>query len=68
MLSLHNWGGVGFVGAPDPAALVDAMDLVVIGVDYLQSGPDEALQGLPYDFGYLQALDALRGCTGQWSP
>lgn len=61
MLSLHNWGGVGFVGAPDPAALVDAMDLVVIGVDYLQSGPDEALQGLPYDFGYLQALDALRG-------
>lgn len=60
MLSLHNWGGTGFVGAPDPTALVDALDLVVIGVDYLQSGSDDALHGAPYDFGYLQGLDALR--------
>lgn len=56
-LCLHNWGGTAFRGSPvpDPAEY----DLVVIGVDYYQSG--EASQGpLPYDFGYLQAADALR--------
>ena len=39
MLSLHNWGGTAFTGAPDPAALVTRYDVVAIGVDYLQSGP-----------------------------
>lgn len=60
MLSLHNWGGSGFTGAPDPDVLAREYDVVAIGVDYLQSGPKAALEGPPYDFGYLQALDALR--------
>mgnify|MGYP003382240719 CR=1 FL=1 len=60
MLSLHNWGGTGFVGAADPDVLAREYDVVAIGVDYLQSGADAALNGPPYDFGYLQALDVLR--------
>jgi len=37
-------------------------NVVAICVDYLQSGPygDEGRAHAPYDFGYLQALDALR--------
>lgn len=66
MLSLHNWGGTGFRGAPDPAALTDVFDLVVIGVDYLQSGPFEAGEGLPYDFGLYQAIDALQAVAWVW--
>jgi predicted esterase len=60
MLSLHNWGGTQFVGTADPAVLVDRLNVVVIGVDYLQSGPTDPKSLVPYDFGYLQALDALR--------
>jgi hypothetical protein len=58
MLSLHNWGGNGFLGAPDPVALVDQLDCIVLGVDYFQSGSEYG--NLPYDFGWLQALDVLR--------
>jgi hypothetical protein len=61
MLSLHNWGGTGFIGAPDPGVLSSRYNVVAIGVDYLQSGegaPPET--GFPYDTGYLQTMDALR--------
>lgn len=59
MLSLHNWGGTAFVGAPQPEKLADPFNLVVVGVDYYQSGDLNKQQ--PYDFGYYQAMDALRG-------
>jgi len=67
MLSLHNWGGTDFRGAPDPAVLVSRYDVVAIGVDYLQSGPYDAAKDAPYDFGYFQALDALRALYFVWS-
>ncbi|MHB9025881.1 MAG: DUF2920 family protein [Armatimonadota bacterium] len=60
MLVLHNWGGRGFSGAPFSDALTTDYNVVVIGVDYFQSG-DDPKDPTPYDFGYLQALDALRG-------
>jgi len=61
MLSLHNWGGVGFNGSADGGSLANQFNVVAIGVDYLQSGPDAAIKAPePYDFGWLQALDALR--------
>lgn len=59
MLSLHNWGGTGWVGTADPVVLANRYDVVAICVDYLQSGPDWR-ETPPYDFGYLQAFDALR--------
>jgi len=58
-LSLHNWGGTAHRGAPDPEQLASRCDCVAIGVDYLQSG-QQWKKRPPYDFGYLQALDALR--------
>jgi predicted esterase len=60
MLCLHNWGGTGAIGAPDPVQVADRYDVVAISVDYLQSDKWDASAGIPYDFGYLQALDALR--------
>ena len=61
MLSLHNWGGTAFAGTADPGVLADQYNVVVIGVDYLQSGKQASIDDPePYDFGYLQALDALR--------
>lgn len=59
-LSLHNWGGHDAVGAPAPRVLADRLDVVAVCVDYLQSGKEWREAGHPYDFGYLQALDALR--------
>lgn len=67
MLSLHNWGGTDFRGTADPAILTSEYDVVVIGVDYLQSGPYDAVKDMPYDFGWLQALDALRALYYVWS-
>lgn len=65
MLSLHNWGGTGFVGTADPDVLADTFDVVAIGVDYLQSGRQASIDDPePYDFGWLQALDALRALHG----
>jgi len=58
MLSLHNWGGTGARGTADPKFLAKRYDVVAINVDYLQSGKYD--KSIPYDFGYLQALDALR--------
>jgi pimeloyl-ACP methyl ester carboxylesterase len=60
MLSLHNWGGTRFIGTADPVELANRFNVVAIGVNYLQSGKDGIKLLGPYDFGYLQALDALR--------
>jgi predicted esterase len=61
ILSLHNWGGTGSGGAPHPRTIAYRLNAICISVDYLQSGkisvdPNNG----PYDFGYLQGLDALR--------
>lgn len=61
MLSLHNWGGTGCGGSANPTVLVKRLNVVAICVDYLQSGPKASIKDPePYDFGYLQSLDALR--------
>jgi dienelactone hydrolase len=61
MLSLHNWGGTDCAGTASPTALAGRLDVVTLCVNYLQSGPKDSIEGPePYDFGYLQALDALR--------
>jgi len=61
MLTLHNWGGVDCVGTADPRQLANRFNVVALCVNYLQSGPKDSIEGPePYDFGYLQALDALR--------
>ena len=61
MLSLHNWGGEDCVGTADPQTLADELNVVALCVNYLQSGKHDSIEAPePYDFGYLQALDALR--------
>ncbi len=61
MLTLHNWGGSDCVGTADPRVLAQRLNVVAIGVNYLQSGKADSVDAPePYDFGYLQALDALR--------
>ncbi len=61
MLSLHNWGGTGCAGTADPGQLAERFNVVCLCVDYLQSGKQASIDDPePYDFGYLQALDALR--------
>ena len=61
MLTLHNWGGVDCVGTANPQELARRLNVVALCVNYLQSGPKDSIEGPePYDFGYLQALDALR--------
>lgn len=66
MLSLHNWGGTGFRGTADPAVLTARYNVVVIGVDYIQSGVYDPDRDPPYDCGWYQALDALRGLCFVW--
>ncbi len=61
MLTLHNWGGTDCVGTASPTVLAEKFNVVGLCVNYLQSGPKDSIEGPePYDFGYLQALDALR--------
>lgn len=61
MLTLHNWGGTDCVGTADPATLAERLNVVAICVNYLQSGKQASIDDPePYDFGYLQGLDALR--------
>ncbi|MEI6539412.1 MAG: prolyl oligopeptidase family serine peptidase [Planctomycetota bacterium] len=44
-----------------PTTLAKELNVVAICVNYLQSGLADSVNGPePYDFGYLQALDALR--------
>ena len=59
MLSLHNWGGNIWENTPNPNHLAENYDLLVIGVSYYQSG-DKDGDPEPYDFGYIQTMDALR--------
>ncbi|WP_339733273.1 DUF2920 family protein [uncultured Gimesia sp.] len=65
MLNLHNWGGTNTSGAGNPAVLTKELNVIAISVDYLQSGSwkNQAAMGAPYDFGYLQAIDALRALS-----
>ena len=61
VLTLHNWGGVDCVGTANPRELADRLNVIALCVNYLQSGPKDSIEGPePYDFGYLQSLDALR--------
>jgi hypothetical protein len=61
MLTLHNWGGTDCAGTASPTALARRLNVVAICVNYLQSGRADSIDGPePYDYGYLQALDALR--------
>jgi predicted esterase len=58
MLSIHNWGGKAASGAPSSTYLASNYNVVAINVDYIQS--ESRHKDIPYDFGYLQALDCLR--------
>ena len=59
MLDLHNWGGKDLDGAPNPITLANNYNVISIAVRYYQSSdPDKG--PIPYDFGYIQACDALR--------
>lgn len=61
MLSLHCWGCDQWTASAAPAALAERFNVVGIAVDYLQTGEYEpSTNPLPYDHGYLQALDVLR--------
>ena len=61
MLSLHNWGGTASGGSADPGILANEFNVIAVGVDYLQSGAQASIKDPePYDYGWLQALDALR--------
>ncbi len=61
MLTLHNWGGTDCAGTANPQVLADRLNVVAICVNYLQSGRQASIDDPePYDFGYLQGLDALR--------
>ncbi len=61
MLTLHNWGGKDCDGTANPNELAKRLNVVALCVNYLQSGPKDSIDGPePYDFGYLQTLDALR--------
>jgi len=62
MLTLHNWGGKDCDGTANPQELAKRLDVIALCVNYLQSGPKDSIEGPePYDFGYLQGLDSLRG-------
>jgi dienelactone hydrolase len=67
MLSLHNWGGTRSVGTANPQELARRYNVVALCVDYLQSGRDGNEGPEPYDHGYLQALDSLRGLWFMWN-
>ncbi|MCP4782466.1 MAG: DUF2920 family protein [Fuerstiella sp.] len=61
MLTLHNWGGERCAGTASPVALASRLNVIAVCVDYLQSGRKASVDDpQPYDFGYLQAMDALR--------
>lgn len=60
-LTLHNWGGTDCDGTASPEVLAKEFNVVALCVNYLQSGPEDSIKGPePYDFGWLQGLDALR--------
>ena len=60
MLVLHNWGGT-YAQASYKAwcrTFADQFNVVAVSVNYLHSGLDWK-QHLPYDHGYLQAMDCI---------
>lgn len=60
-LSLHNWGGTDTEGTASPEHLAKEFNVVALSVRYLQSGKKASIDDPePYDFGWLQGLDALR--------
>ncbi|MST00934.1 MAG: DUF2920 family protein [Pedosphaera sp.] len=60
-LTLHNWGGTDCAGTASPQSLAREFNVVAVCVNYLQSGKKESIDDPePYDFGWLQGLDALR--------
>ena len=66
MLVLHNWGGE-YNQAHYLAwcrLFAARYNVVAVSVNYLQSGADSKL--LPYDHGYLQAMDCLRALHAVW--
>jgi len=67
MLTLHNWGGEDCAGTANPNALANRLNVVAVCVNYLQSGRKASIEDpQPYDFGYLQSLDALRALWFVW--
>lgn len=61
MLSLHHRGGSYNIGTASPNVLAQRYNVIVVCVDYLQSGAQASIHDPePYDSGYLQAIDALR--------
>ncbi len=68
MLVLHNWGGV--YTSPEYVkwcrTFAARYNVVALSVNYLQSGADwESF--LPYDHGYLQAMDAIGALYTVWT-
>lgn len=63
MLTLHNWGGTHCVGTASPTYLAQNFNVIALCVNYLQSGREGIDLKAPYDFGLLQATDALRGLS-----
>lgn len=67
MLVLHNWGGV--YDSPEyiqwSRTFAERFNVITTSVNYLQSGPGWC-DILPYDYGYLQALDCLRALHALW--
>jgi len=67
MLTLHNWGGEDCAGTANPNSLANRLNVVAVCVNYLQSGRKASIEDpQPYDFGYLQSLDALRALWFVW--
>ena len=60
MLLLHNWGGTYKQTISWCDTLSTRYNVVAISVDYLQSGEPRLTAGIPYDHGYLQAMDCIR--------
>ena len=64
MIVLHGWGGDYLSESMMPWIdyFPDAYDVVVVSVQYLQSTKDwwPGDRKVPYDHGYLQAIDAIR--------
>jgi len=60
MLLLHNWGGTYKQTKIWCDLLANCYNVVGISVNYLQSGEGKVTPGIPYDYGYIQAIDCLR--------
>ncbi|MDD2485380.1 MAG: DUF2920 family protein [bacterium] len=61
MLVLHNWGGVYNSSEYIQWCKTFAarFNVIAVSVNYLQSGPEWRKEALPYDHGFLQAMDVI---------